>query len=219
MGMNKQKPESEGGIGWCERTWNPIKGMCPHDCKDPQGESYCYARAIYKRFKLDPTIRLDKKTLNCGMPKKPSRIFVCSTIDIFAKEIPDEWIKRIIDVAKKNPQHVFQFLTKKPGRYVKFRFPENCWLGTTWDGLPFTKRSATDLIWGADMDRTRFISFEPLLSEPTSGVLYANKYLHWIIIGADSRRGAKKPPREWADMLIEAAREYNVPVWVKSNYG
>ena len=114
---------------------------------------------------------------------------------------------------------VHRTITKNPERYLKFKFPENCWLGTTWDGLPFTKRSATDLIWGADMDRTRFISFEPLLSEPTSGVLYANKYLHWIIIGADSRRGAKKPPREWADMLIEAAREYNVPVWVKSNYG
>ena len=120
MVLNKQNPESEGGIGWCTHTWNPIKGLCPHDCKDADGKSYCYARAIYKRFKLDPTIRLDEKTLNCRLPKKPSKIFVCSTIDIFASKVKDEWVQRIIEVAENNPQHTFQFLSKFPfgNRYI-----------------------------------------------------------------------------------------------------
>jgi len=45
------------------------------------------------------------------------------------------------------------------------------------------------------------------------------QYLDWIIIGADSTRGAKKPPQKWADWLIETAMEYNIPVFIKDNYG
>lgn len=41
----------------------------------------------------------------------------------------------------------------------------------------------------------------------------------WIIIGADSNRGAKKSPVEWATKLIKRARNENVAVWIKDNYG
>ncbi len=40
-----------------------------------------------------------------------------------------------------------------------------------------------------------------------------------IIIGANSTRGAKKPPKEWADILIDYARNTNTAVWMKDNYG
>ena len=45
--MNKTK------IEWTDYTINPVKGLCPMAC------SYCYARAMYKRFRWNPEIRYD----------------------------------------------------------------------------------------------------------------------------------------------------------------
>ena len=61
----------------------------------------------------------------------------------------------------------------------------------------------------------RFVSFEPILA-PVDPDLFG---ISWIIIGANSNRGAEKPPTEWADRLIKLARESNVAVFVKDNYG
>ena len=48
-------------IEWCRNadgtpgyTLNPVKGMCPVDCKNQDGKPYCYARRIYRWLKLDP---------------------------------------------------------------------------------------------------------------------------------------------------------------------
>ena len=68
-------------------TINPVKGLCPVGC------SYCYARAMYKRFKWDPEIRFDNKAwrkilYDIESYKNPSRIFVGSTIELFG-----EWVE------------------------------------------------------------------------------------------------------------------------------
>ena len=60
-----------------------------------------------------------------------------------------------------------------------------------------------------------YVSFEPLL-ERVDPDLFG---ISWVIIGADSNRGAKKPPKEWADIIIGAARKKSIPVFVKDNYG
>ena len=58
-------------IEWCDVTYNPVKGLCPMGC------SYCYARKFYKRFRWDPTIRLDEKELEAPLRfKRPAKIFV-----------------------------------------------------------------------------------------------------------------------------------------------
>jgi len=83
--MNKQK--KNGNISWTDYTWNPIQGLCPVDCKLPDGRSYCYARRIYQRFGRNPEVRLDAYELddiyryhNEALLKLPVKIFVCSTI-------------------------------------------------------------------------------------------------------------------------------------------
>ena len=42
--------------------------------------------------------------------------------------------------------------------------------------------------------------------------------LSWLIVGADSTRGAKKPRKEWGTQLIKAAAGAGVPVFVKKNW-
>ena len=46
---------------YIDRTYNPIKGDCTHQCP------YCYMKAMRRRFRQDPTLRLDEKALGeCG---------------------------------------------------------------------------------------------------------------------------------------------------------
>ena len=45
--------------------------------------------------------------------KQPKIVFVNSMSDLFHKDIPLEFIKRVFKVMNDNPQHVFQVLTKR----------------------------------------------------------------------------------------------------------
>ena len=203
------------------KPWNPVKGLCPHSDRC----YYCYMKNFYKRFNMNPELRLDEKTL-AHVPKG-DRIFVCSNLDLFAEAIPAEWIQAILDridqaFAQFSDRDIesydlnFMFLTKNPMRYKEFNFNNHFMrkhLGVTWDGLAFTAENINILRNYGD---NKFVSFEPLLASPEGQSL---KGIDWIIIGADSRKGQPKPPKAWADYLIQEARELGIPVFVKSNYG
>ena len=212
--MNKQTTKT---IDWTDVTWSVISG-CNHNC------SYCYAKRMAKRLAgrygydkdepFKPTFHPNRlhEPMNW---KKPRKIFVSSMGDAWGKWVPSEWIDDVLDVCSGfAPWHIYQFLTKNPNRYAEFHPLNNCWYGTTDDGTDRTKDNIRDLV-GAIHRPRRFVSFEPLLNriEPDlTGI-------QWVIIGADSTRGAKKPPKEWADIIIKLARDQDIPVFVKNNYG
>ena len=196
-------------ISWCDFTWNPIKGLCPEACE------YCYARRIYARFHYDPEIRLDEKELLAPYKlKKPARIFCGSTIDMFHQDINSSWLQQIIKVIEDNPQHVFQFLYHfSPHRGI---FPDNCWLGLT-----VTSYSDADKALKFSKtypDHIKFISFEPLLGDPTIPDEVFDK-IDWIIIGAETgnRKGKIEPRKEWIALLLYQADEHYLPVYMKDN--
>ena len=98
-------------------TWNPIKGKCYHDC------SYCYMKNIvaYER-----PINLVEGELqgDFGLNKF---IFLGSSTDEFAQDVPDEWITRVLDCCYnktkyQQPQNRTRFLiqTKNPKRLLDF---------------------------------------------------------------------------------------------------
>lgn len=99
-------------------TWNPIVGRCPHDCK------YCYA--IYKYGQnLSDKIKLKEECFKDRFGTG-NYIFVGSGIDIFAKDIPDEWISRILDFCYNNSTDLFGttnrflFQSKNPSRILQY---------------------------------------------------------------------------------------------------
>jgi protein gp37 len=204
--MNKQGP---GKIDWTDWTWNPISG-CRHGCP------YCYMRRMEKRFPgiMEPMFHTQR--LKEPERKKPSRIFVGSSGDMWGECVPHIWINEVLKVCKRTP-HTYQFLTKNPDRYGDFPPLDNAWYGTTVDGTVRTKDNIFNLtFWDNESGiKNRFISFEPLLM-PVHPELFG---IQWVIIGADSTRGASRPPKEWADIIIEKARFAGIPVWVKDNYG
>ncbi|WP_022667877.1 DUF5131 family protein [Desulfospira joergensenii] len=210
MKLNKQGP---GKIDYCDFTYNPISGRCQHNCP------YCYMQGFWKRYPAMAELQIKEKHLQSNFPKKPAVIFTGSSTDMFGDWVPDEWIQRVLDKVRENPRHTFLFLTKNPERYADFSLMglNNCWFGTTVDGTERTADNRHKLVWAtsAYCGINRFLSFEPLLG-PVESDLFGIK---WIIIGANSNRGAKKTPMEWAYTLFKTAKNKGAKVWVKDNYG
>ena len=80
--------ESKGNMyEFVTHTWNPIKGKCSHGC------TYCYMKKMCSR--LNPP-RLDAAELTCYL-ECSNFIFVGSSIDMWAEDIPSHWIKMVLD--------------------------------------------------------------------------------------------------------------------------
>ncbi len=208
---NKQGKDK---IEWTDETLNPVVG-CTHNCH------YCYARAQAKRrkkkcnlcYEFTPHAHLER--LNTLNPKqKPKKIFIDSMWDWNCVSNDQNWLTTIIKKMAECKQHTFQILSKRPEGYQRFKFPNNCWIGTSIDTNKTALERYNALI-GSNKNNLKYISFEPLLEDVNINL----EGIGWIIIGADSRRRAKKPLQEWANKLIAQARELNTPVFVKDNYG
>jgi protein gp37 len=208
-------------IGWADLSWNPIKGLCPVGCW------YCYARAIYKRFHLDPKPWLDIATLKEPLRFRPSgkRVFVCSTFDLFHPVVdslagncvlPDEIRSTrpardlIFDVIGRRLDLTFIILTKLPER-IDRPMPPNVWLGVSISG-------PGQLLRWKELQRhkatVRFISAEPLF-DPYS---ISAPFPDWLIIGRLTGHGKKDDPSREALAYIQAdCKRENVPLFMKSN--
>lgn len=119
-------------FGFVTKTWNPIVHKCPHQC------TYCWARRlIATKLKDAPRYadgkdKLIEKELTKRF-KKGDMVFVCDMCDLFAENMPDLWIRRVLEVIGKSPEATFLILTKNPKRFFYFRslIPQNCILATT----------------------------------------------------------------------------------------
>jgi len=199
--LNKQGKDK---IDWTDWTWNPVSG-CKHGC------SYCYMHRI-PGFDMTPRFH-EAKLKEIDSLKGSAKVFVVSSGDLFGDWVPREWVEAVREVIKAHPEHIFQLLTKNPKRYTEFNWSDyqNVWLGTTIDK---SDRASNVSYLKACSGKLKFVSFEPLLEEPEVDLTG----LDWIIIGADSNKGAKKPLIIWAENLIRQARKLGIPVWIKDNY-
>lgn len=101
MGLNKSKGNM---YKWVTYTWNTVKGACPHDC------SYCYM----KRWGKLNSIRFDEKELKTDLGQG-NTIFVGSSCDMFADDIPEDWILKTLEYCDKFDNN-YLFQTKNPKR-------------------------------------------------------------------------------------------------------
>lgn len=118
MALNKQKGNM---YPWVTHTWNVVKGKCPHDC------SYCYMK-VYPQKELYFCNSEILTKLGEG-----NFIFVGSSCDMWAKEIPEVWINAILWRCMEDPKNTYLFQSKNPARFREFKglFPSNFMLGTT----------------------------------------------------------------------------------------
>ncbi len=220
-------------IEWTDYVFNPIKGACPVDCKLPDGRSYCYARKIYKRFtpqwrgwnSTDEIFVLADEFVQLDKLKKPSKIFVCSTFELFHPSVKKH-IHWVFNAIEKNPQHTFQILTKFP-QNIDRPMPDNVHLGTTITGPEDFESRSYHLGKRETKAKLKFWSIEPLLADILEPMLDKDgswKYIaeeekiRWIIIGRLTGHGHKYNPKwDWINRIISYARHYDIPVFLKDN--
>lgn len=110
MALNKSKGNMYEFI---THTWNTIKGSCFHDC------SYCYM----KRFGKLSTVRFDERELKTDLGNG-NFIFVGSSCDMWADNIPDVWIfYTLCHCNKYDNQYMFQ--TKNPRNIKRILVPNS----------------------------------------------------------------------------------------------
>ena len=142
-------------------------------------------------------------------------VFVNSMSDLFHELVPFEYVDRVWDVMARADQHIFQVLTKRPGRmaeYVAQRQPDplpNVWLGTSiendrWVGRADELRRAPAAV--------RFLSLEPLLGPLPSLDLTG---IGWVIVGGESGPEHRPIDAAWVRDLRDRARAAGVPFFFK----
>ena len=145
---------------------------------------------------------------------KGHNIFVCSMSDLFHKDVPFEFIDRIMQVINRTPQHRYQILTKRAERMAEYfasrEVPGNVWLGVTVECQATKPRiEALRSIASASV---RFLSCEPLLED--LGVLDLQN-IDWVIVGGESGPKARPMKEEWAISIKQQTESHGTAFFFK----
>lgn len=198
---------SASKIEWTDSTWNPVTGCT----KASAGCLHCYAETMTRRltamgvakYAQGFKVTVHEDSLEEPLKwRKPRNIFVCSMSDLFHKDVPFDFVDKVMEVIAKTPQHRYQILTKRAERMQEYfqnrPVPNNVWLGVTVDVAQCKSRiDNLRAIQGASI---KFLSCEPLLED--LGILNLDG-IDWIIVGGESGNQARPMKKEWALAIKE----------------
>jgi protein gp37 len=205
-------------IEWTQSTWNPVTGCT----KISPGCKNCYAERMARRLKAAAspnyangfTLTLHPHVLETPLHwRAPRTIFVNSMSDLFHKDVPLDFIRRIFDVMTAASHHRFQILTKRSGRLARLAdsltWPPNVWMGVTVENADYLPRID-------DLRQTpaavKFISFEPLLG-PIDNIDLDR--IDWVIVGGESGPRSRPMKPEWARAIRDQCLAEKVPFFFK----
>jgi len=205
-------------IDWSKNSWNPVSGCT----KISTGCKNCYAKRIalelqragkskYKNgFDLTCHPSLLREPLKW---KKSKRVFVNSMSDLFHKDVPDSFIKKIFDTMHMACQHQFYALTKRSERLYEMK-DELDWWDNIWMGVSIEN---PDYLYRIDQLRAtnaviKFISIEPLLG-PLPDIDLTD--IDWVIVGGESGQGARPMKKEWVIDIRDQCIAAGVPFFFK----
>lgn len=221
-------------IEWTDSTWNPTTGCTQVSA----GCDHCYALALARTRLADGYLRRlpvvqtgtnledpfavriwEERLTQPARWADSRRIFVNSMSDLFHKDIPESFVRRIFEVMLRVDRHIYQVLTKRPGRAVRFfkhnrdlfpdgRIPAHIWMGTSVEDQSVTYRVAHLRQLPAVV---RFLSCEPLLG-PLSLDLDG---IHWVIVGGESGADFRPLDLDWARSVREQCRKAGVAFFFK----
>lgn len=227
------KPSTGNMYKFVTHTWNPIMGRCPHDCK------YCYVLYKYSNEVADG-IRLNEENFKDDFGSNKF-IFVGSGIDLFANDIPDSWIKRVLDYCYRDntdlfgTRNRFLFQSKNPSRmldYITHPIFQNSVVCTTietnrynpsiMNHAPHVEERALAMNEIANRGIETYLTIEPIMDFDLDELVYLIKLCQpeQINIGANTNLNIRlsEPSKEKIRQLIGTINS-DYKLELKSNLG
>jgi protein gp37 len=209
---------AQSSIEWTELTWNPTTGCT----KISAGCRFCYAEVMARRLKamgLDKyrsgfKLAIHANALNIPYTWSGSKIvFVNSMSDLFHKDVPLEFIKKVFKVMNDTPQHTYQVLTKRADLLLKYD-KELKWTANIWMGVSVEDEKVIDRIdfLRQSSAQVKFLSCEPLIG-PLPQLNLTN--IDWVIVGGESGRKPRSMKAEWVLDIKSQCRESKVYFFFK----
>ena len=218
-------------IEWTDETWNPVTGCT----RVSPGCDHCYMFTLYPRLKAMgvPGYAFEPDQVGLlperlGVPlnwKKPRRVFVNSMADLFHPEVPFSFVSEtfaVMQEASARRGHIFQVLTKRPGRAVAWwvqhnyhyptGWPPNIWIGTSVENQKYAPRIS---VLARIPAAIRFVSAEPLLGRLDLSQWLDQGMIQWIIVGGESGPGARPMDPDWVRYLRDQSNAAKVPFFLK----
>lgn len=226
------------GIEWTDSTWNPTTGCT----KVSAGCDNCYAETLAHRMLRGPYTRrlpvVDTQE-NRDDPfavrvwpdrlKQPGRwtdsrmIFVNSMSDLFHKDIPEIFLRRVFEVMLSVDWHVYQVLTKRPARAATFvnekardllpnGLPPHIWIGTSVEDQTAAYRIRHLLDVRAEV---RFLSCEPLIGPLRLESHELDRGIQWVIVGGESGRNRRPMNAEWVRSIRDVCQSTGIAFFFK----
>lgn len=233
----------ETNISWCDSTVNGQMG-CDGCELWSKSEQTCYAgrlTAVYGGRKgwpisFDQPALFPERIVNAAKwgdltgrqrPSKPwlgglpRVIFLNDMGDTFTESLPYDWLAPYMGAMMASP-HIWQILTKRPQRAVKFfkelgYVPANFWIGVS----VTSPANANRIKYLADLpgDPVRFVSYEPALAAVDFRPFLADGLIDWLIGGGESGPGCRYSDPAWFRAAAQACKAAAVPYYHKQNGG
>ena len=247
-------------IEWTDATWNPITGC---SVVSP-GCRHCYAmRLAGGRLRNHPSrqglteataagpvwngeVRWNEQWLPAPLKWKESRrIFVCAHGDLFHESVPLHWIDRVHALMGLAPHHVFQVLTKRSERMMRYYNDHDMWqevhhvMHEVWirhgrhypgPGCPPkpTYMPLPNLWLGVSVeDKDRMERIEHLRQTPAElrfvsfeplleDVSPLNlRHVDWVIVGGESGPRARRMDPDWVRAIRDHCRDREIAFFFK----
>ena len=218
-------------IEWTDETWNPVTGCT----RVSPGCDHCYMFTLYPRLRAmqvpgyesaPDEVQLLPSRLDIPLKwAKRRHVFVNSMSDVFHPHVPFDFVLRMFEVMMQAGDargHVFQVLTKRPGRAVAWwnehqdhfdnLWPANVWIGTSVESQKYAPRLTVLARLPAPI---KFVSAEPLLEALDLTQWLDGGDLQWVIVGGESGPGARPMSLDWASDLREQSAAASVAFFLK----
>lgn len=222
---------------WITHTHSHLRGACPHACP------YCYVQAIDARFNsthhqgpvhiAEAELKADYRSprvLREAAEKghKNPVIFIEHTGDLFAEDIPVEFISAILQHIQKGPDNTYVFQTKNPERMRRLRdfLPYKSIVGVTIEsdithvGKTPSPKDRGLAFFHIPLIFPAFITVEPVLKfSPAFADYLISLHPAWINLGADSKHtpGLPEPTADELLDLIHRLQSAKIEIRSKRN--
>ncbi len=223
----KQMPlvKSTGNMySWVTHMHSHLQGKCPHQC------TYCYVQKMRfnsDKYKGDLRLNDQEFKVDYGTDKT---IFIEHMNDLFAEQVPTEYITAIIEHCLKYPYNLFVFQSKNPKRMAHNLLGiMNSLCGATietnrdtslFSNAPKPADRVKGMMKFVKNGKSTFVTIEPIMKFDLKPFVKMLVDIHpeFINIGADSKHNnLPEPSAQEITDLIRAINDNGLKIKIKSN--